>query len=72
MARGTPTHVWVDVTGKWSAPSPGLLLDWRRDRRGGWEGWVIRIESYSTGSGWTAQVVQSWVPAAMIRRAGSS
>lgn len=64
-----PRHVWVDVTGSWADPQPGVLIDWRRDRRGGWEAWVIRAWSYSTGGGVEAQVMASWVPGHLIRPA---
>lgn len=67
-----PRHVWVDVTGKWVKASPGILLEWRRapkDPKHPWEAWVIRVDVYSTGSGFAEQVVQSWVPASMVRPA---
>jgi len=65
--RQPPFHVWVDLTGKWSLPAPGVLLAWRRTDRRGWEAWVVRVESYSTGTGSEVLVSQSWVPTALVR-----
>lgn len=71
MRAATPVHVWVDLTNSWGPRAePGVLLAWRRGRHG-WEGWVIRASTYSTGSGSEVHVLQSWVPAALLRRAES-
>ncbi|MFC7724257.1 hypothetical protein ACFQW6_04010 [Nocardioides sp. GCM10028917] len=67
MPRQPPFHVWVDMTGIWSAPAPGVLLAWRHSDRRGWEAWVVRVESYSTGVGAEVLMSQSWVPAALVR-----
>lgn len=69
MPRQPPFHVWVDLTGTWSAPAPGVLLAWRRTDRRGWEAWVVRVESYSTGTGWEVLMSQSWVSVALVRPA---
>jgi hypothetical protein len=67
MPRHPPFHVWVDLTGKWSGPMPGVLLAWRHSDRRGWEALVVRVESYSTGTGSEVLMSQSWVPAALVR-----
>jgi hypothetical protein len=69
VPRQPPFHVWVDLTGRWSVPSPGVLLAWRRSDRRGWEAWVVRVESYSTGTGSEVVLSQSWVSAALVRPA---
>lgn len=70
MRMGIPTHVWVDVTGKWAdSASPGVLLMWQKDGDNKWEAWVIYAATYSTGSGLTSYVTQGWVDAAHIRKA---
>ncbi|MCF6377901.1 hypothetical protein L2K70_09810 [Nocardioides KLBMP 9356] len=69
MARQPPFHVWVDLTGKWAGPAPGVLLAWRHSDRRGWEAWVVRAEAYSTGLGLEVQLAQAWVPAALVRPA---
>lgn len=62
-------HVWVDLTNTWGdRAEPGVLVDWRRGRRG-WEALVIRASTYSTGSGASFTVTQSWVPGHLIRTA---
>lgn len=70
MRMATPTHVWVDVTAAWGYHSgPGILLMWRKGRRGEWEGWVVYASTYSTGHGPETRVTQSWVNASHIREA---
>lgn len=70
MHEGTPTHVWVDVTGAWGyRSSPGVLLMWRKGLRGQWEGWVMYASTYSSGHGLRTHVTQSWVDAVHIREA---
>lgn len=66
MPRQPPFHVWVDVTNSWGDPHPGVLLAWRQAARG-WEAWVVRASSYSTGVGLEVSVMQSWVPAHLVR-----
>ena len=39
-----PRHVWVNVTGNPAYRSPGVLLDWRRQRDGRWEALVVWAE----------------------------
>ncbi|MEP9382503.1 hypothetical protein [Nocardioides sp. KR10-350] len=69
MRAADPVHVWVDLTNSWGPRAePGVLLAWRKGRDG-WEGWVIRVTTYSTGQGSEVHVMQSWVPAALIRPA---
>ena len=70
MPRQPPFHVWVDLTGRWAGAVPGVLLAWRHTDRRGWEAWVVRVESYSTGVGAEVQVCQSWVPSALVRPTG--
>lgn len=72
LCRASPFHVWVELTGKWALPVPGVLLAWRRTDRRGWEAWVVRVESYSTGTGSEVLVSQSWVPTALVRPADGS
>ena len=67
MARQPPFHVWVDLTGKWAGPAPGVLVAWRHSDRRGWEACVVRAEAYSTGLGLEVQLAQAWVPAALVR-----
>lgn len=50
-------------------PVPGLLLAWRHTDRRGWEAWVVRVESYSTGVGAELLMSQFWVSAALVRPA---
>ena len=35
----------------------------------GWEAWVVRVESYSTGRGSEVLVTQAWVPSTLVRPA---
>lgn len=67
MPRQPPFHVWVDTTGVFSVPVPGVLLAWRHSHRRGWEAWVVRVEPYSTGAGLEVMVSQSWVSSALVR-----
>jgi hypothetical protein len=73
-APDTPTrvfHVWVklDLDGP-RAPLPGLVLDWRQTP-GGWEAWVVTVETYSTGTGHASMVRQGWRAVTHLRPAGS-
>ena len=66
-------HVWVSLTGVWGdAALPGLLIGWRRTRRGEWEGWVISAEPVVGAHDAGPYVRQSWVPAAAIRPLGGA
>jgi hypothetical protein len=70
MSLTPPFLVWVDLTAQWgSSNSPGVLLSWRKSRRGEWQGWVIYASSYSSGSGLEVNVMQGWVPAHLVRPA---
>jgi hypothetical protein len=69
MPRTPPFHVWVDLTGKWALAAPGVLMAWRYSDRRGWEAWVVRAESYSTGTGVEVLLTQAWVPAGLVRPA---
>lgn len=69
VPRKPPFHVWVDTTGVFSIPVPGVLLAWRYSDRRGWEAWVVRAEAYSTGHGSELMVSQSWVGSALVRPA---
>jgi hypothetical protein len=72
MRETIPTHVWVDVTGKWADHSgPGIVLMWRKGRNG-WEGWCVYASTYSTGSGLASYVTQAWVQAHHIRKADTT
>lgn len=57
----SPRHVWVRFG---SLASPGVLLDWRRERGGQWSALVM----YATGGGTVdVTVTTQWVPAAHVR-----
>lgn len=66
LVPATPVqHVWVDVTGRWVDPSPGLLLMWRRrlGKRAGWDGWVMHCDPAGP------TLSQGWVDARLVRPA---
>ena len=67
VPRQPPFHVWVDLTDRWSGPAPGVLMAWRHSDRRGWEALVVRVESYSTGTGSEVLMSQSWVSATLVR-----
>lgn len=53
-------HVWVvDVPGQ-PGRSPGLLVEWRRLERPGWEARVVYAVPAWDGSG--TQLVERWLP----------
>jgi hypothetical protein len=59
----SPRHVWVRFG---SMASPGVLLNWRKDRDGQWFAYVM----YATGGGNVdVTVTTQWVPAAHVRPA---
>ena len=69
-----PRFVWVDTSGRWSAPHIGILLAWRKVSARGeerWMGWVI--EAWMGGlpahGGERPYVLQAWYDAAHIRPA---
>lgn len=72
MPRQPPFHVWVDLTGMWRGAVPGVLIAWRHTDPGGWEAWIIRAESYSTGLGSEVQIKQGWVAVDLIKLANAS
>lgn len=55
-----------------TSASPGVLLMWQKDSEDRWKAWVMYAVTYSTGSGPTSYVTQSWVDAAHIRKADTS
>lgn len=73
MPAPLPTFVWIDVTGSWADPHPGILLWWRQrdcggDRQSVWEGWVITAwAGGGPAHGEKIYVHQSWIDAAHIR-----
>lgn len=69
MPRQPQFHAWVDLTGRWSLPVPGVLMAWRHTDRRGWEAWVVHVESYSTGHGVETLLSQAWVSAALVKPA---
>lgn len=63
-------HVWVSLTGVWGDQAhPGLLLGWRRNRRGEWLGWVVVVRPGIQAQGDGPYVTQCWVPATAVRPA---
>lgn len=76
MASQPPLHVWVDTSGTWSSPIPGLLLAWRRmapspGREPVWEGWVVRATAPPAQPQYF-HMSQDWIPAVHIRPARSA
>ncbi|MFT4081203.1 MAG: hypothetical protein QM638_01325 [Nocardioides sp.] len=69
--RTAARHVWVDSSGSWFDPSPGILLEWQKGRPGrpGWQALVIVVWTYSTGAGSEIRVTQDWYGAEHIRPA---
>ena len=69
-----PCLVWVDQTGRWAEPNPGILLDRRqgKDARGEpvWEGWVV--QAWAGGGAFHGEKIylyQAWVNFAHLRLA---
>jgi hypothetical protein len=58
-----PRHVWVKLDDTARAPDPGLLLMWRKGRRG-WQAWVIWT-SYIAGHD-QLDVRQAWLDEALV------
>lgn len=59
--------MWVDLTGMFHGAAPGVLVAWRHSDQRGWEAWVVRAESYSTGTGTEVLLKQEWVLAELVR-----
>jgi hypothetical protein len=58
-APGCPVkHCWVTGPADGGEPRPGLLLEWRRDVGGRWEGRVVYAAELRPGQ-WAA--VEEWV-----------
>ncbi|GAB7003968.1 hypothetical protein JCM18899A_14400 [Nocardioides sp. AN3] len=62
-------HCWVRFgRGNYPPPTPGLILDWARDRRTGkWTAWVIWLDN----TGLQDTIKQGWLPVSVIRPARS-
>ena len=61
-----PRHVWVKIDTSAHPPDPGLLLMWRRGRRGRWEGfvvWTTYVEAHDQ-----LTVRQEWIAAAHLQQ----
>ena len=61
---GSPAkHCWVRAPVDAGRPTPGLLLEWRKDERGWWEGLVVYTAQLRPGC-WVT--VQEWVAADLL------
>lgn len=62
-------HVWVTDVQVWGDRlAPGLLLGWRKARKGGgWEGWVIVAQLGIDAQGDGPHVRQGWTRAEAIK-----
>lgn len=70
MSNVRVQHVWVDLTGSWFSPDPGLLLEWRHVRTVHgmrWQGLVVYVATHSVGGGLDWTVRQNWLDAHHIR-----
>ena len=56
-------HCWVTVPVDGGAPRPGLLLEWRKDVGGRWEGRVVYAAELRPGR-WAT--VEEWVGAGLL------
>lgn len=59
-------HCWVNEPADGGAARPGLLLEWRKDRTGRWEGRVMYAAELRPGA-WAT--VEEWLPAALLSTA---
>ncbi|MFW6775139.1 hypothetical protein ACOACO_12715 [Nocardioides sp. CPCC 205120] len=61
-------HVWVDITGQWEQPRPGVVMMWRqrRGKRFGWDAWVVWLEP-GTDQRPDARMEQAWVDSRLVR-----
>jgi hypothetical protein len=62
-AAGPAKHCWVKAPVDAGRPTPGLLLEWRKDERGWWEGLVVYTAQLRPGC-WVT--VQEWVAADLL------
>ncbi len=61
---GSPAkHCWVRAPVDAGRPAPGLLLEWRKDDRGWWEGLVVYTAQLRPGC-WVT--VQEWLGADLL------
>lgn len=62
-------HVWVDITGHWVDPRPGILMMWRRrnGQRGGWEAFVVTVDQTALAHGGSPRANIAWVDASHVR-----
>lgn len=75
-ARRAPTprepcpakHCWVRAPVDAGDPRPGLLLEWRKDTDGRWQGRVVYAAELRPGE-WAA--VEEWVAAGLLDATGS-
>lgn len=63
---GPARHCWVRTPVDAGAPRPGLLLEWRRDPRGWWEGRVVYAAELRPGQ-WAT--VEEWLAAELLSTA---
>jgi hypothetical protein len=62
-----PTHVWV-TAGPGRPPYPGILLDWRQDKDGIWEGLTVWAAFHLTHPVLETELHQKWVLASNITK----
>jgi hypothetical protein len=64
-ALGCPArHCWVTAPADGGDPRPGLLLEWRKDAHGQWEGRVVYAAELRAGR-WSS--VEEWVSADLLK-----
>ena len=56
-------HCWINVPVDGGSRRPGLLVEWRKDAAGQWEGRVAYVAELRRGR-WA--VVDEWLPAAAL------
>lgn len=56
-------HCWVNAPADGGAPRPGLLVEWRKDAAGCWEGRVVYAAELRPGH-WAT--VEEWLAAGML------
>ncbi|MDT9594123.1 hypothetical protein RDV89_13655 [Nocardioides zeae] len=69
MRAARVQHVWVDITGHWVHPQPGVLMMWRRrhGKRPGWEAFVVTVDATARAHGGSPNARIGWVDAAHVR-----